>query len=147
MISTISKMAPTSRSQSPVPQLRTSTVLLHRLNLSCTREPTSNPHRSFMKTTPKHPLNYPREPTSSCSLGPIISLPHNCSRGLIALKHSPILSVHPPMHRHVEVRGTTPSVVQHIDKRLSLDISSLVHIWRGIGCYQHMTVKADQIQW
>lgn len=87
MTSAVSKMAPTSHLRSPSPQHSRSTVLLHRLSLSCTKERTSRPqHRPLKKTTRKHPLNYPRGPPSSCILEPIISLQHNCSRSLISLK-------------------------------------------------------------
>ncbi|XP_044029291.1 serine/threonine-protein kinase WNK2 isoform X2 [Siniperca chuatsi] len=85
--------------------------------------PPSSNSQPTLVTSPSH-LFPPSQVVLPQSLyeGGDLTLLNHCLHHIISRRtSSPTLSVNHPMHSHGEVGGTTSSVVEHIDKRQSLD--------------------------
>ncbi|XP_039653804.1 serine/threonine-protein kinase WNK2 isoform X8 [Perca fluviatilis] len=91
--------------------------------LASPTSPSSNSQPTLV-TSPSH-LSPPSQVVLPRSLyeGGDLTLLNHCLHHIVGRRtSSPTLSANHPMHRQGEVGGTTSSVVEHIDKRLSLDV-------------------------
>ncbi|XP_035857908.1 serine/threonine-protein kinase WNK2 isoform X9 [Sander lucioperca] len=118
------KLTSVSKPGSPTfPHLASSPPVTLPFLLASPTSPSSNSQPTLV-TSPSH-ISPPSQVVLPRSLyeGGDLTLLNHCLHHIVGRKtSSPTLSANHPMHRQGEVGGTTSSVVEHIDKRLSLDV-------------------------